>query len=66
MRTAEGNENVGRVRGWRARINGESMSRGGVKGLSRGREGRGARAGAGISERAKMPLRSRESGVSMI
>jgi len=36
MRTAAGNENVGRVRGWRARINGESMSRGGVEGLSRG------------------------------
>jgi len=35
------------------------------RGLSRGGS-RGERAGAGIFERAKMPLRSRESGVSMI
>jgi len=38
MRTAERNENVGRVRGWRARINGESRAEAGVEGLSRGRE----------------------------
>jgi hypothetical protein len=57
MRTAAGNENGGWVRGWRARINGESMSRAGVEGMSRaGVEGMSR---AGVEESALVRAFSR-------